>query len=130
MVGGDAGAFQETIACHASDCIGRAEGVALMAGKVGMRDKLFKSPVMVEKFRASIRVGLIRNRLMNHLLGKLEMTPTQLKAAEILLNKCVPSMASMEHSGEVQHSFVAGLPEVTKSTEEWKQHYAPTQTIQ
>lgn len=97
-----------------------------MAGVKGMRDKLYKSPAMVEKFRASIRVGLIRNRLMNHLLGKLEMTTTQLKAAEILLNKSVPSMASVEHKGDVTVNYVAQLPDVERSQEEWKQHYAPT----
>jgi hypothetical protein len=98
-----------------------------MAGIKGMRDHLYKSPAMVDKFRASIRVGLIRNRLMNHLLGKLEMTPTQLQAAKILLDKSVPNLANIDHTGEVTHNFVAQLPEVAKSTEEWQQHYAPTQ---
>jgi hypothetical protein len=70
-----------------------------MSGVKGMRDKLFKSPVMVDKFRASIRVALIRNRLMKHFLGELEMSATQIRAAEILISKAIPSLANVEHTG-------------------------------
>lgn len=90
-----------------------------MAGKVGMRDKLMQSPARAEAWRAGVRVGLIRNRLQKHFLGEIELSPTQLKAAEILLNRTVPTIASFEHTGEVTQRFVADLPEVSPSVEAW-----------
>lgn len=53
--------------------------------------------------RARIRVGMLIRRLSNHVLGRLEMSPTQIKAAEILLRKAVPDMRALEHSGQVNH---------------------------
>lgn len=104
-----------------------------MAGVKGMRDKLFKSPQMVEKFRASIRVGLIRNRLMKHIIGELEMTPTQIRAAEILLNKSVPNLGHIEHAGEINHNFVSRMPAPAENAEQWQAQHSPklpTQTLQ
>jgi hypothetical protein len=70
-----------------------------MAGVKGMRDKLFQSPARAEMWRAGVRIGLIRNRLMKHFLGELELTTTQLKAAEILISKTLPNLAAVEHTG-------------------------------
>lgn len=100
-----------------------------MAGVKGMHDKRIKSPAIAEKFRSSIRVGLIRNRLMKHIIGELQMTPTQVRAAGILLSKAVPNLSNVEHSGEVTHSYVAAMPEVAPSTTEWQKQHAP-QTVQ
>lgn len=54
------------------------------------------------------------------------MTPTQVRAAEILLRKVLPDQASVEHSGEVQHSYVARMPEVANTTEQWQKQYSPS----
>lgn len=56
-----------------------------------------------EIVRQRIRVGVIINRLQRHMAGKLEMSPTQLRAAEILLKKCLPDLASVEHIGSIEH---------------------------
>jgi len=56
-----------------------------------------------EKVRERIRIGVLINRLSNHVLGKIEMTPTQIRAAEILLKKKLPDLSAVEHSGSVQH---------------------------
>ena len=71
-----------------------------MAGVVGMRDKLLKSPARIEAFRASIRIGLIRNRLAKHILGEIELSTTQLQAAKILLDKTVPNVSAVEITGK------------------------------
>jgi hypothetical protein len=39
--------------------------------------------------RQKIQAVYLVNRLTDHVLGKCEMTPTQVRAAEILLNKSV-----------------------------------------
>lgn len=44
---------------------------------------------------------MLVRRLKNHVLGKIDMSPTQLKAAEILLKKALPDLSAIEHSGEV-----------------------------
>ena len=55
-----------------------------------------------EKIRASIKTGLLVKRLENHALGDKaeegfkDMTQTQLKAAEILLQRTMPTLSSSE----------------------------------
>lgn len=94
-----------------------------------MHDKNLRSPARIEAWRSGVRVGLIRNRLQKHFLGELELSQTQLKAAEILLSRTIPAMASMEHTGEVNHNYVARTPEISPSTETWQQQHSPA-TIQ
>ncbi len=53
--------------------------------------------------RRRIRATQLMRRLRKHVLGQLEMTPTQIKAAEILLRKVVPDMKAVEHTGTVNH---------------------------
>ena len=96
-----------------------------MSGKKGMRDKLLNSPVRAEAWRAGVRVGLIRNRLQKHFLGVLELTATQIKAAEILLNRTIPTMQSFEHSGEVLVDHIARIPQTNENAEQWQQQHSP-----
>jgi hypothetical protein len=70
-----------------------------MAGVKGMHARLSTSPSYAEKVRARIRAGGIVHRLEQHVLGKVEMTASQVTAALGLLRKCVPDLASVEHSG-------------------------------
>lgn len=45
---------------------------------------------------------MLADRLEKHALGTLdpEMSNSQVRAAEILLRKCVPDLASIQHTGE------------------------------
>lgn len=43
---------------------------------------------------------MLVKRLTDHVVGKTEMSQTQLKAAEILLKKSLPDLASVELSGK------------------------------
>lgn len=58
-----------------------------------------------EEWRDRIKVGVLLNRLMNHAVGEIEMSNTQIKAAEILLRKKIPDLAAVAHSGEVTHKL-------------------------
>ena len=49
--------------------------------------------------RQKIQASVILSRLHNHLMGKLELTSTQLKAAEVLLDRSVPKLAQIQHTG-------------------------------
>jgi len=52
-----------------------------------------------ESVREKIKVSQLINRLANHALGKNKMTNTQVRAAEILLNKSLPNLQSSELTG-------------------------------
>jgi hypothetical protein len=63
-----------------------------------------------EDVRKKIQTSQLVNRLTDHVLGTVEMTPTQVQAANILLKKALPDLQSVEHTGEgggpVDHSVV------------------------
>lgn len=65
------------------------------------------------RFRARVKAGMLRKRLQDHALSDKElMTPSQIRAAEILLKKCVPDLSAAEITGE------DGGPIVTKIVRE------------
>ena len=51
------------------------------------------------KVRERIQTGVLIDRLENHAVGNIEMTQTQLKAAEILLKKALPDLQSVALTG-------------------------------
>lgn len=78
-----------------------------------------------DSVRDKIRASYLVNRLQDHFAGKIELTPSQIRAAEILLDRCVPKMSAIEHTGEVTHNYVARVPEIAASTEDWMQNHVP-----
>jgi hypothetical protein len=46
--------------------------------------------------RDRIRTGMLLNRLQNHVLGRLDMSKTQIQAAGILLRKVLPDMVATQ----------------------------------
>ena len=62
-----------------------------MAGVKGAKwDKpISTSPTHEAAVRARIQAGVLMQRLQDHALGKVDMTPTQIQAANILLRKVV-----------------------------------------
>jgi hypothetical protein len=53
--------------------------------------------------REAIKVGLLMKRLQDHTLGHVEMSQTQIAAARILLDRALPVLSAVTHSGEVEH---------------------------
>ena len=53
-----------------------------------------------EKWREKIQSSMLVDRLVKHAVGEIEMTATQIKAADILLRKVAPDLKAVEHSGE------------------------------
>jgi hypothetical protein len=84
--------------------------------------------VLHEKWREKIQGSMILNRLCDHVLGECEMSPTQVRAAEILLRKVLPDLSAVDHSGSVEQVYSFAVPigqSDTRSAEEWAQ-----QTVQ
>lgn len=57
------------------------------------------NPRHQEMVKAKIQASQIINRLQNHIDGKIELSPTQVSAAKILLDRSVPTLSSVEMSG-------------------------------
>lgn len=81
-----------------------------------------------DQTRERIRTTQLINRLQANALGelKIEMTPGQVRSAEILLKKSVPDLSSTENKTEVTHRYVADVPQVAATVDEWQQQHAPT----
>lgn len=79
-----------------------------------------------ERTKEKIQTTQLINRLQNHALGKVEMTPTQVRAAEILLKKTTPDLSSAENKTEVVHRYVARMPGKAATTDQWQQQHVPT----
>ena len=75
-----------------------------------------------EETRAKIQASQLVNRLTAHVLGKVEMSSTQVTAALGLLKKSLPDLASVDVSGEqtVEHVIVGALP----TEAEWIEEHA------
>jgi hypothetical protein len=52
-----------------------------------------------DETRLKIQVSQLLNRLQKHVLGEVEMTPTQIQAAQILLKKALPDLQAIDLQG-------------------------------
>lgn len=52
----------------------------------------------VESIRKRIKVGMLVSRLEDASEGRVEMSPTQVAAAKILLDKAIPSLSAVEQT--------------------------------
>lgn len=68
-----------------------------------------------EMVRDKIQANQLINRLESHALGDVELTPTQIKAIEILLKKTLPDLSAVEHSGDDENPVsVKGVIELVR----------------
>lgn len=66
-----------------------------------------------EEIRTKIQASQLINVLQKHALtGEGEISPTRMKAIEILLRKSLPDLSAVDHSGDVQmgHYGYAPIP--------------------
>ncbi len=57
-------------------------------------------PFRDDTWRERIKVSMLINRLNDHAIGKIELTPSQIKSIEILLRKTIPDLKAMELYGK------------------------------
>lgn len=55
-----------------------------------------------DKTKHLIRASQLLNRLNSHAVGEVEMTPTQIQAAKIVIGKVIPDLKAIEHSGNAE----------------------------
>lgn len=52
-----------------------------------------------EEVRAKIQTSQLINRLTQHALGEIELTPAQVRSIEILLKKSIPDLSAISIEG-------------------------------
>lgn len=55
-----------------------------------------------DRWREKIGISQIINRLQNHLNGKIDLSPTQIQAATILLKKVAPDLTQSELNANIK----------------------------
>ncbi len=61
------------------------------------------NPRHSETVRAKIQASVLIDRLQKHAEGKLEMTDSQIKAAQTLLDRSVPKLSQIQHVGDSEN---------------------------
>lgn len=84
------------------------------------------NPKHDERTRAKIQTSQIINRLESFINGKAELSAPQVTAALGLLRKTLPDLQATEHSGEVKTAYVARMPQVAQTADEWQKQHSPT----
>lgn len=83
-----------------------------------------------EEVRERIRSSMLVNRLISHALGECQMTPTQVRAAEVCLRKALPDLSASEIKSETTVRYVARVPDKKANATEWQEQHSPQPTIQ
>jgi len=68
-----------------------------------------KTVKLSSEWRERIKAGEIIERMQRCALGEIEMTATQIRAAETLLRKALPDLSSVEYKGELNVNSVTEL---------------------
>lgn len=62
-----------------------------------------------EQVRAKIQASVIIDRLQKHVSGELEMTASQIAAANALLDRSVPKLSQVQHVGDPDNPVQVGV---------------------
>ena len=81
---------------------------------------------LIEQARNNIPVGKIVSRLSKHIEGGCKMSTTQIRAAEILLRKCMPDLQAIQ----VDTGQHTGLAELLKQAAEAREKAIVGEVIQ
>lgn len=74
--------------------------------------------------RAKIQASQLINRLTKHVHGEIELSPTQIQAARILLDKSLPNLQAIDmdiDGGIEMHNTVSAKP---MDVEEWRKQFS------
>lgn len=79
-----------------------------------------------ENTRLKIQASQIINRLQDYIFGKISMEAGQVTASLGLLKKTIPDLSASDNKTEVTHKYVADVPAVSETVEQWQQQHSPT----
>ena len=64
---------------------------------------------LTQQWRDKIQVSMLIDRLMKHVNDEIDMKPTQIKAAEILLKKIAPDLATTTLEGNEEKPMAIAI---------------------
>ena len=76
-----------------------------------------KNLTQLAQTREKIRTSMLINRLVNHALGKCDMTPSQVRAARLVLRKTLPDLKPVKVGYEAAPSYVDAIHEANSRRE-------------
>ncbi len=66
-----------------------------------------------EQVRLKIQASVLIDRLQKHVAGELELSSSQITAAQVLLDRSVPKLSQIQHTGDpdnpVEHSLTVSF---------------------
>jgi hypothetical protein len=62
-----------------------------------------------EQVRAKIQASVLIDRLQKHVSGEIEMTSSQITAAQVLLDRSVPKLSQIQHTGDPENPVHASV---------------------
>lgn len=62
-----------------------------------------------EQVRMKIQASVLIDRLQKHVTGDIEMTPSQITAAQVLLDRSVPKLSQIQHTGDSENPVHASV---------------------
>ena len=62
-----------------------------------------------ESVRKKIRTSMLVNRVIDHAFGKVEMTADQARSAYKLIDKVLPDLKAIEHSGGTDNTLTINV---------------------
>jgi len=91
------------------DMIKMPSGLLTNTASTGISDMAARIRRIVhdDNTRAKIQTSQIINRLTDHMLGTIELSATQIQAARILLDRTLPVLSAINHTGELTHNVNA-----------------------
>ena len=69
-----------------------------------------------DEVRAKIQASQLINRLTAHAFGEIDLSPSQIKAIEILLKKSIPDLQAVELSGDAENPVALKFAWMTSQT--------------
>jgi len=101
---------------------GDKNGIKAYASRVNKKNRSKRLPFHPDAVRLKIKAVLLVQKLQAHIFDGLEMSMSQIRAAEILLRKCVPDLSMATITADLNVRYVAELPKIL-THEEWISKY-------
>lgn len=92
------------------------------------------NPTQDERCRSAIKTSQLINRLQAFVFGgvdpktkqPIEIDTNRMAAIKILLAKTLPDLSSVEINGDMNHHYVARMPDAAQTSDEWQEQHSPT----
>jgi len=69
---------------------------------------------------------MIAIRLIDHALGKVDLSTSQVRACEVLLRKIVPDLSATEIKGHIEQKIISADP---LSASDWEEMYVVSESV-